>query len=307
MAKVLITGGAGFIGSHVADACIAAGHDTAIVDDLSSGRAEYVPAGARLHVMDIRDPGLAPVFAEERPEVVHHLAAQMDVRKSLADPGFDASVNIGGTLNVLENCVKHGVRKLIFASTGGAIYGEPAALPADEDCPARPLSHYGVSKLCAEHYIALYRRLHGLTYSVLRFANVYGPRQSPHGEAGVCAILAGMMLRGESPVLYGHGEPLRDYVYVEDIARACIAAHHGAADAVLNLGAGEGVSVRELFDHIGALTGHAGAPRLAPLRTGEVRKIYVSAARAKEALGWAASVPLEEGLRRTVDWLRAKS
>ncbi|MFP4501388.1 MAG: NAD-dependent epimerase/dehydratase family protein [Candidatus Hydrogenedentota bacterium] len=304
MAKILVTGGAGFIGSHVVDHYLAAGHAVAVVDDLSSGSRDNLNPKAALYELDIRDDALGGVFEKERPDFVNHLAAQMDVRRSVEDPAFDADVNVRGSIRVLEQCVRHGVKKLFFASTGGAIYGEPAVLPASESTPAEPLAPYGLSKFCVEQYILLYQRIHGLPYTILRFPNVYGPRQSPHGEAGVCAILIGLMLAGKRPVLYGHGEPTRDYVYVGDIARACVLALDKAAGATLNLGSGVGTSVRELFDITARLTDFAGAPELAPLRKGEIAHICITGDKAAEQLGWTPEVGIEEGLRRTVAHIR---
>lgn len=302
--KILVTGGAGFIGSHVVDAYIAKGHTVIVVDDLSSGNPDYVNADAIFYEMDIRSPQLAEVFETHRPDIVNHHAAQIDVRKSLQDPIYDADVNIRGSLNLLELCAGFPVKKFIFASTGGAIYGSPESLPADESCMPRPESHYGTSKLCVEQYIALYQRLCRLHSVVLRYPNVYGPRQSPQGEAGVCSILAGLMLRGAAPVLYGHGEALRDYVYVSDIARGNLLALDKGNGETLNLGSGAGVSVKQLYNIIKELTGFSGKPSLKPLRPGEVKAIFITGDRAAKVLGWRPKVSLEEGLAKTVDFVR---
>ena len=307
MARILVTGGAGFIGSHVVDAYLAAGHDVAVVDNLVSGDRRNLADGVPLHEVDIRAPELAEVFAAFQPEYVNHLAAQMDVRRSLEAPAFDADNNVLGTINVLECCRAHDVRKLLFASTGGAIYGEPAALPADEHTAPRPLSHYGTSKLCGEHYIRLYSRLYEIDHTILRYPNVYGPRQNPHGEAGVCAIFIGKLLAGETPVLYGHGAPVRDYVYVGDIARACLAALELGSDATLNLGSGVGTSVRELFETVARLLHWEGEPELKPLRNGEVDRITITGVHAAQVLGWHAEVSLEAGLGETIAWMRARA
>jgi len=304
MAKILVTGGAGFIGSHVADAYLAAGHAVAVVDNLVAGSKENVPAGASFHPVDIRSEELGAIFAREKPEYVAHLAAQIDVRRSLTEPLFDAEVNILGSLNVLEQSVAHGVRKFIFSSTGGAIYGDPKELPATEECPPNPKCHYATSKLAFEFYLHLYRTLYELPYAILRFPNVYGPRQSPEGEAGVCSILTGLMLRGQQPTLYGFGTPLRDYVYVGDIARAAVLALDKGDCVTLNLGSGRGTSVRELFDIIRELVGYEGEPVLAALRPGEVEQNYISGERAAAVLGWHPEVDLREGLRRTVAHIR---
>ncbi|HZY10966.1 MAG TPA: NAD-dependent epimerase/dehydratase family protein, partial [Bacteroidota bacterium] len=222
--NILVTGGAGFIGSHVADACISSGHSVFIIDDLSMGKREYLNSNAKFLKMDIRDEKVREVFQKEKFDVLIHHAAQMDVRKSVDDPLFDASVNIVGTLNLLENCRSSGVRKFIFASTGGAIYGEQDYFPADETHPVRPCSPYGVSKLSIEKYLNYYHVVYGLNYICLRYANVYGPRQNPHGEAGVVAIFTSKMLSGDQPVINGNGKQTRDYVYVEDVVRANLSA-----------------------------------------------------------------------------------
>lgn len=306
MARVLVTGGAGFIGSHVVDACIAAGHDVVVVDNLSTGSRENVPGRARFVEMDIGDKALGKLVAEAKPEYVAHLAAQIDVRHSVADPTFDARVNILGSINVLEACVKAGVRKIIYASTGGAVYGEPKDLPASEETPPLPVCHYGVSKYAVEQYTRLYGVLYGLRYTILRFPNVYGPRQSHLGEAGVCAILIGLMLKGKRPTLYGFGTPLRDYVYVGDIARACLLALDRAEGEALNLGSGRGTSVREIYDVLAELTGYAGEPDLQPLRPGEVDRIYITGDRALKSLGWKPETSLRDGLAQTVAYLRER-
>lgn len=305
MSKILVTGGAGFIGSHVVDALIEAGHEVTVVDDLSSGSTENLNDGAAFYELDVRCQQTAEVFDEVKPEYVYHFAAQIDVRKSVEDPVYDADVNIRGSLNLLELSVRHKIRKFIFASTGGAIYGSPEQLPADEQCPPRPESPYGTSKLCVENYVGLYGRLYKLNYANLRFPNVYGPRQTPHGEAGVCSILAGRMLVGEAPVLYGHGKPLRDYVYVGDIARACLLALKKGDGVTVNLGSGKGISVRQLFDIIQKLTGFSGKPVLKDLRPGEVDRIYITGDLAREVLGWEPEVSLEEGLDKTVAYVRS--
>lgn len=301
---ILVTGGAGFIGSHVVDAFIQKGHSVIVVDDLSSGNPDFVHPDATFYDMDIRSAQLEDIFATHSPDIVSHHAAQIDVRKSVDDPLYDADVNIRGSLNLLEMCVKHDVKKIIFASTGGAIYGSPEPLPASEDCIPKPESPYGTSKLCVEQYIMLYNRIHKLNYTILRYPNIYGPRQSPHGEAGVCSILAGLMLAGNAPVLYGHGEPFRDYVYVGDIAQANVLALAKGTGETLNLGSGAGVTVKQLFAIIKKLTGFTGKAQLKPLRPGEVKGIYITGKKAKAVLGWSPSVSLEEGLEKTVDFIR---
>jgi len=304
MAKILVTGGAGFIGSHVTDAYLEAGHEVAVVDNLSAGLRRNVNPRAAFYEVDVRSENLADVFDQERPEYVNHLAAQIDVRRSLSEPMFDAEVNILGGINLLEQCVKHHVKKFLFASTGGAIYGQPRTLPAGEDCAPNPKCHYAASKLSFEYYVKLYRTLYHLPYTILRYPNVYGPRQSPEGEAGVCSILIGQMLRGKTPTLYGFGAPLRDYVYVGDIARANVIALEKGEHAILNLGSGRGTSVRELFTALKELLSFEGEPLLKPLRPGEVERVYLTGDRAAEVLGWRPEVNLRDGLRQTIDYIR---
>ena len=307
MSRILVTGGAGFIGSHVVDAYVLAGHEVTVLDNLFSGNRSNLNPAANFIELDVRSLNLAEVFAEVKPEVVNHLAAQIDVRRSLEDPIFDAEVNILGGINLLENCVKHGVGKFIFASTGGAIYGEPKVLPADERTEPNPKCHYAASKLGFEQYLRLYRNLYKLPYTILRFPNVYGPRQRHDGEAGVCSILAGMMLKGETPTLFGFGEPLRDYVYVGDIARANLQALDAGDGACVNTGSGKGTSVQELYDTLAAIIGFEKKPNLAPLRTGEIDKVYITGDEAARVLGWKPETSLRDGLERTVAHIRAAS
>jgi UDP-glucose 4-epimerase len=302
--KVMVTGGAGFIGSHVVDAFVEAGHDVIVVDDLSTGRASNLNPKAKFFRIDIRDAALAQVFASERPEVVSHHAAQMDVRKSVADPLFDADVNVRGSLNVLECARLYGTRKIVYVSTGGAVFGEPEYLPCDEDHPIHPLCQYGVSKHTVEHYLYLYQHLYGLEYTVLRYPNVFGPRQNPQGEAGVIAIFIGKMLAGGQVVINGSGEQERDFVYVTDCARAnLLAAAHGNG-RIYNIGSQTGVSVNQLFRQLQSLTQYAMEPRYGPAKAGETFKIYLDSRRIQKELGWQMTVPLNEGLSRTVEYLR---
>jgi len=303
--KIMVTGGAGFIGSHVVDACLEAGHEVCVVDDLSSGKRHQVNPRARLHVTDIRDhEALDEVMAQERPEVVCHLAARADVRESLERPVLYAQVNVIGSLVLLELARKHACRKIVYASTGGAVYGEPEYLPADEDHPINPLDPYGASKHHVEHYLHIYRTLYGLDYTVLRLGNIYGPRQDPHGEAGVVAIFAGQMLAGGEPTINGSGEQERDFVYVGDVARANVLALTRGSGEIYNLGSGVGTSINTIFARLKEITGCDCPEAHAPAKAGEVFCTYLDASKAKEGLGWEATVPIEEGLRRTVAHLR---
>ncbi len=319
--RILVTGGAGFIGSHVVDALVAAGHEVVVVDNLSTGREENLAAalrgGVKFYKMDICEPGLEEIFREGKFDFVNHHAAQIDVRCSVADPVEDARTNIIGLLNVLENCRRFQVKGVVFASSGGVVYGEPRRLPADENHPKGPLSPYGVSKLSSEFYLACYWGVFGLPYVSLRYSNVYGPRQDPHGEAGVVAIFGKKMLRGEAPVIYGDGEQVRDYVYVGDVVRANMLALErlerlaaagpgpgGAGCAIndfaYNIGTGRPTSVNELFRMLRKITGFSGEAVPGPERPGELRRIFLDCARAKRELGWEPGVDLEQGLRLTV-------
>ncbi|MCB9366164.1 MAG: NAD-dependent epimerase/dehydratase family protein [Calditrichaeota bacterium] len=304
--RVLVTGGAGFIASHVADGMIAAGHEVAVLDNLSTGFRENVPKDATFFEVDIRDAaGVDRVISAFRPDVIDHHAAQMDVRKSLVDPVFDAESNIVGSLNVILSGQKHGVKKYIYISTGGAVYGEPSTLPVTEQHPVHPECAYGISKHTVEHYLELYRILYDLRYTVLRYPNVYGPRQSPHGEAGVIAIFAGLFLEGKVPTIYGDGEQLRDYVFVSDVVKANLQALEAGDGEILNIGSSVGTSVNTLFRELAELANCADSPNYAPPRTGEIRATYLDASRAATILGWKPEVSLSEGLRKTWTWNHA--
>jgi UDP-glucose 4-epimerase len=307
----LVTGGAGFIGSNLVDALLARGDEVTVLDDLSTGRRENLDGalatGATLVEDDIRDAAAVAKLAESaRPEVVFHLAAQIDVRKSVADPAFDASVNVGGTANVLEAARAAGSRRFVLISTGGAIYGEGAGkeLPLGEDAPVEPLSAYGQSKFAAEGYLALYERLYGLSGVALRLGNVYGPRQDPLGEAGVIAIFCGRLQDGERPTVFGDGTQTRDYIYVGDVVAAALAAAEAGATGPINIGTGVETSVVGLLDRLALLAGRPDIEaEFAPPRAGEVQRISIDPARAGRELGWSAGVGLEEGLRLTLDSL----
>ncbi len=303
--QILVTGGAGFIGSHVVDACLAAGHRVSVVDDLSAGKRENVNPAATLHVVDLCDQAaLTEVIARERPEVIYHLAARANVRESMVKPVLYAQVNIIGSLNLLEAARAHGCRKIVYASTGGAAYGEPQYLPADEDHPINPLDPYGASKHHVEHYLFIYKFNYGLDYTVLRFPNVYGPRQDPYGEAGVVAIWANLMLNGGQPVINGSGEQERDFVYVADIARANLLSIDKGGGTIINLGSGIGTPIIDVFRALREATGSTCAEAHAPAKLGEVFRIYLKSERARELLGWEPEVSLREGLARTVAHFR---
>lgn len=304
---ILVTGGAGFIGSNVTDRFIDLGHEVAILDDFSTGQRAFVNPRARLYELDLLDTaGVERCIAEFRPDAVDHHAAQIDVRHSVQDPVADATTNIIGGLRLLEACTRHGVKKFIYASTGGALYGEGRTLPATEDHPVNPESPYGVSKHTLEHYLYMWKLLHGLDYTVLRYPNVYGPRQNPHGEAGVNAIFIGLMLEGKPPRIFGDGEAVRDYLYVGDVVEANVLALERGSGATVNLGTGIGTSVNDIVRALRPLTGFEGEPVHEPPRAGEVQRIYLDAARAGRVLGWAPRTTFVEGLARTVEWSRTE-
>jgi UDP-glucose 4-epimerase len=296
--RAIVTGGAGFIGSHVVEALLARGDEVTVVDDLSNGKRGNVPEGARLVEADIRE-GLESVFDETRPEACFHLAAQGDVRVSVERPAHDADVNVLGTIAVLEAARRHETQ-VVFTSTGGAIYGECDG-PAPESAERRPLAPYGVSKLAGEEYLAAYNRLYGSAHVSLRYANVYGPRQDPHGEAGVVAIFLGRLAQGEAPRIFGDGRQTRDYVYAADVAMATLAAARREG-GVFNVGTGIETSVLELYARCRHVAGSAVEAAEAPARLGELQRSVLDVGLAERELGWRAEVPLEEGLRRTWEW-----
>lgn len=305
--RILVTGGAGFIASHVVDAFVAEGHDVVVVDNLSSGRQENVNPKARFHQLDIRADGIPELFAKERPEVLCHHAAQMSVRDSVVDPVFDAEVNICGFLNLLEHGRRNGLRKVLLASTGGAIYGEQLEFPAAETHPTAPLSPYGIAKRASEHYLFFYAETYGIDYVALRYANVYGPRQNPHGEAGVVAIFIEKLLRGEQPVINGDGKQTRDYVFIGDIVRGNLAALQASYRGAVNLGTGVETDVNQIFDTVVRVGGFTAAERHGPEMPGEQRRSVIDNSLAGRVLGWRPAVRLEEGLRLTVDFFRARA
>jgi UDP-glucose 4-epimerase len=303
--KVLVTGGAGFIASHVVDKYLDSGYEVVIVDDLSTGRVSNLNPAANFYKLDIRSSQLAEVFEKERPDFVNHHAAQMNVRRSVAEPLFDADVNILGSLNLIECAKKYQIEHFVYISTGGAVYGEPEYVPCDEAHPINPICQYGASKHTVEHYLYMYQVNYGLPYTVLRYPNVYGPRQDPQGEAGVIAIFAGQMRADEQVVINGDGEQLRDFVYVGDCAHANLLALTAAhASGIYNLGWGRGNSVNDIFAALKKLTGYSRAPVYGPAKVGETRQIYLDAAKARRELGWAPTLSLEEGLARTWEYFK---
>jgi UDP-glucose 4-epimerase len=310
--RILVTGGAGFIGSHVVDGYLAQGHEVTVLDNLSSGRRQNVPQGARLVEEDIRSPAARRLLAEGGFGVLNHQAAQMDVRVSVKDPGYDADVNLRGLLNLLEGAREGGVRRVVFASSGGVVYGESDRLPHPESAPKLPVSPYGVSKLASEFYLSQYAILYGMTVRSMRYANVYGPRQNPHGEAGVVAIFGTRLLKQQALTVYGDGSQTRDYVYVGDVARANLLATEAAArtpsgidDVAFNVGTGREISVNDLARTMMSATGITVPIERAPARPGELQRSSVAVDKAGRELHWRPETELAEGLRRTVDWLRS--
>ena len=304
--RILVTGGAGFIGSNVVDAYIAAGHEVAILDNFSTGNEANLNPTAEVHRVDVRDqPNVDRVVASFRPEIVNHHAAQSEVPKSVVNPTFDAEVNIVGGLNVLKACVDHSVKKVIFISTGGALYGEPDVVPADEDHPVRPLSPYGTSKFCFEQYLATFKRLFGLEFTVLRYANIYGARQDFYAEEGrVVAIFASRMLEGKPCTIDGDGEQARDMLHVGDAATANLAALERGSGGTFHVSSAIPVTVNDLFRKLAILTGYKLPPNHGPGRKGDVYRIALDNSRAKRDLDWEPRVELEEGLSLTVDYFR---
>jgi UDP-glucose 4-epimerase len=300
--RVLITGGAGFIGSQVADAHVARGDEVVVVDSLAGGRREFVPARARFYQTDVRDLSMREIFEQERPHLVNHHAAQASVSASVRDPIFDADVNLLGTIRLAALAVEFGTEYFIFASTGGALYGEPENLPADESTPILPLSPYGCAKSVAEAYLALFGRTNGLRACCLRYANVYGPRQDPHGEAGVVAIFARALLDGKPATIFGDGEQTRDFVFVDDVVRANLLAADRRIEGTFNIGTGQGTSVNTIYRILARITRSAAAPAYGPPRPGDVRHITLAAASAQQHLGWTPATSLDTGLAATAAW-----
>ena len=305
MAKILVTGGAGFIGSHVVDLLVSSGYEVVVVDNLSTGHTSNLNPTAKFYQLDIRDPKIHEVFEKERPDFVNHHAAQMDIRRSVAQPLFDADVNILGSINLIECAREFNVRHFVYISSGGAVYGEPEKLPCDETHPIHPICQYGASKHTVEHYLYMYNVNYGLNYTVLRYANVFGPRQDPEGEAGVVAIFTGKMLIGEPVTINGDGQQTRDFVYVEDCARAndlALTVDH--QPGIYNIGWGRPTSINEIFAGLAKATDYGQSACYGPAKVGETRHIYLDASKADRDLGWTPTISLEDGLKQTVEYFR---
>lgn len=302
--KFLVTGGAGFIASHIVDSLIYDGNEVVVVDDLSTGKEANLNPKAKFYKIDICSSEISAVFEMEKPDYVNHHAAQISVVRSTLEPELDIRLNIIGSLNIIEQSVKYGVKKLIYASTGGAIYGEPEYLPADEEHPVKPLAPYGIDKHTVEHYLYMYNVLYGLKYTVLRYANVYGPRQDPHGEAGVIAIFSQKMLNGERPRIFGDGTATRDYVYVGDVVEANMIAIEKGNGGIYNIATNRETSVNELFNLLKKEFSFDQEAIYENKRPGEVQRIYLTNEKAKRELGWVPKVSFEEGIKRTVEFYR---
>jgi UDP-glucose 4-epimerase len=304
--RILVTGGAGFIASNLVDALIENGHDVAILDNLSTGKKENLNPKAKFFNADDRDKKkVEDAFKKFQPEIVDHHAAQIDVRKSVAEPEFDASVNIMGLLNILQNCVKYKVRKIVNISSGGVIYGDGAKLPIKEDERKGPISPYGIAKLTSEYYVNFYTKIYGLKHTSLRYSNVYGKRQDPLGEAGVIAIFSNLMLHGKQPTIFGDGKQTRDYVYVKDVVNANILAMEKGDNESFNIGTGKEVDVNKIFGLIKKETGFTGNAIYAPARPGELLRNCLNTDKAKKLLGWQPKYTLEQGMKETIEWVKS--
>ncbi len=302
--KILVTGGAGFIASHVADAFINNGHEVFVLDNLLTGFERNVNPKAKFIKADICDKELDKLFEKEKFDVVNHHAAQMDVRRSVADPAFDANTNILGTINLLQNCIKTGVKKFMFASTGGAVYGEQTYFPADENHPTSPLSPYGISKLTVEKYLFFYNVQYKLNYSILRYANIYGPRQNSAGEAGVVAIFSTKLLKKEQPIINGTGSQTRDYVFVGDVVKANLLALDDKSDSIYNVGTSKETNVNEIFNMLNKIIGNGQDEKHGPAAPGEQMRSVITSEKLFKKFGWKPSTNLEEGLQKTVEYFK---
>jgi len=305
--KILVTGGAGFIGSHLVDRLIEQDHKVVVVDNLSTGKKENLNKEAVFYNIDIRASELSHIFQEERPEVVFHLAAQISVRKSVEDPIVDAKTNILGSLNLFENCKKFGVKKIIFTSTGGALYGDADKIPTPDDYPVHPLSPYAIAKLSTEKYLDYYYKVFNIPYLILRFANIYGPRQDPNGEAGVVAIFAKKLLKNENPIINGDGRQTRDYVVVDDAVRAAMLGLENNNMGTYNIGTGKETSVNQLFDLLSQALGVSAEKRHGPAKKGEQLRSCLDYSKIKQEFGWKPSYEIEEGIRKTAEWFKNNS
>jgi UDP-glucose 4-epimerase len=306
--KILVTGAAGFIASHVADAYVERGHDVVVLDDLSRGKKENINLRSRFYECDIRErKAVQRIFAAEKPDVVNHHAAQMDVRRGVREPLFDAQVNILGSINLIEAAVTNGTKRFVYAATAGAGYGEPKQMPVPEDYPMNPITPYGISKHTVEHYLFTFRCLYGLEYVVLRYGNVYGPRQSSQGEAGVFAIFSEEMLAGGQPVIYGDGSKIRDYVYISDVAAANAAALERGTAEIFNISSGVGTTDLEVFECVRDLLGSQAEPKYVPCRPGEIEKICLDITKARSLLNWTPQISLSEGAKLTVCYFQQEA
>lgn len=304
--KILVTGGAGFIGSQVADAFISEGYDVFIMDNLSTGNEKNINPKAHFFNYNIGDPEVLKIFEKEKFDVVNHHAAQIDVRKSVNDPIFDANVNILGTINLFQGCIKTGVKKFMFASTGGAIYGEQEYFPADENHPTKPVSPYGITKLTVEKYLFFYKNEYGLNYTILRYANVYGPKQNPLGEAGVVSIFVNKLLKNENPIINGHGKQTRDYVFVEDVVKANLLTVKDKISTIYNIGTAKETNVIEIFTKLNKLAGGIAEEKHGPAAKGEQLRSVITSDKFYEKFGWKPSIKIDEGLNITYNYYKSK-
>jgi UDP-glucose 4-epimerase len=302
--NILVTGGAGFIGSHITDAYISRGHNVIIIDNMSTGVKEYINPKAKFYEMDVCDDKISKIFKENQIDVINHHAAQIDLRKSVDDPKFDIQVNIAGSVNLLQNAVNAGVKKFIFASTGGAIYGEHDYFPADENHATRPYAPYGINKLCVEKYLFYYNHVYGLNYTVLRYANVYGPRQNPHGECGVIAIFTDKILKGVEPLINGDGTQTRDYVYVTDVVKANVLALDAPKSDIYNVATTYETDVNFIFDRINKFAGTNFTEKHGPAKLGEQKRSVLSFEKISTELGWSPEMDIETGLKNTTEYFK---